>query len=180
MKRPLHDFEEENNARGEDEEELDEDELEEEWKKQGEEIPHDTAASTKPDHKWVLMRGAWIYFVDSMRERGYRSPDALAMYIYNDFEGYGLLEMVENSVSKQLVYLSYICHAVPASKIDSYPQLLGTSIRNSVREEGSEFEGYVGDDFWLHTLLPFGRDDAIGQYVFSCGGISPWYMMYQQ
>lgn len=102
MRRTPFNLEEENETKPE-EEQLDEDELEEKWKAQGNEIPHDTKASEEPDHKWVIMRGAWITFAESMRLRGYQSPDALGVYIYNDFEGYGLLEMFENSVSAYLL-----------------------------------------------------------------------------
>lgn len=52
----------------------------------------------RPDHKWVLMRRSWIKLCDASREASYRSPDNFGMYIYNDFEGYGLLEMVENFI----------------------------------------------------------------------------------
>lgn len=99
MTRPPYDLEEENKTKplGN---RLTEEELEQLWEQESNEIPHDTLASTKPDHKWVIMRGAWIRFADRMRERTYRSPDSMDMYIYNDFEGYGLLEMIETHVSR--------------------------------------------------------------------------------
>lgn len=97
MARPREDFEEENRKKPESKQ-LSEDDIFELCKKEFESIPHDTAASTKPDHKWILMRGAWIKFADTMRERSYRSPNALGMYIYNDFEGYGIFELAENLV----------------------------------------------------------------------------------
>ena len=42
------------------------------------------------------MRKSWMTLCDASREASYRSPDNFGMYIYNDFEGYGLMEMVEN------------------------------------------------------------------------------------
>lgn len=102
MRRPIHDYEAENEGKPE-EDQLDEEELDELCMKEGKKIPHDTAASTMPENKWVLMRGAWIKYATVVRERGYRSPDALGMYIYNDFEGYGILELVETQVSR-------VCH----------------------------------------------------------------------
>lgn len=111
MRRSPDDFEEENNAKPTNEQ-LDEEQIRAEFEKQGKEIPHDTAASTKPDHKWILMRGAWISFADAVRQRGYRSPDAFDMYIYNDFEGYGICEMVDNYVSNRLASSSLATRAL--------------------------------------------------------------------
>jgi hypothetical protein len=57
------------------------------------------AASVQPDHQWIIMSGGWTQVSDGWREASYRVPDNFGMYIYNDFEGYGLHEMVENFVS---------------------------------------------------------------------------------
>jgi hypothetical protein len=56
-------------------------------------------ASAQPDHKWVIMSDGYTQVADGLRESSYRIPDNFNMYIYNDWEGYGLHEMVENFVS---------------------------------------------------------------------------------
>lgn len=146
MRRPAYDFQAENETKPEDQQ-LGEDKLEELWREKGEEIPHDIASSTKPDHKWVIMRGAYIKFADAMRERGYRSPDAFDMYIYNDFEGYGCLEMVENHVrrSSRLVNL----------RVDSLTRLTELSVRYKHLRRSTRrrtMTSKICGTRWLHWL----------------------------
>lgn len=101
MERPQYDMEAEEESKPANERRSEE-ELEREWEKERESVGHDVAAASKPDHKWVIMRGAWIDYANTMREASYRSPDNFNMYIYNDFEGYGILELIENHVSGEL------------------------------------------------------------------------------
>lgn len=53
-------------------------------------------ASELPDHKWIMLRKAVVLLANAMREAEYHDPDNFQMYVYNDFFGYGLMEMVEN------------------------------------------------------------------------------------
>lgn len=54
----------------------------------------------QPEHKWVMMRDSWKLLHESRNEVENRCPDNLNMYIYNDFWGYGLLEVIENFLSQ--------------------------------------------------------------------------------
>lgn len=136
MQRPFHDYETENENMPKDSK-LGDEELEEQCEKDGKQVPHDTAASTMPDHKWILMRGAWIKFADSMRERNYRSPDAFEMYIYNDFEGYGILELVENHVGDLCPPLSYFVQLVTFMSKDGKEYWLTLRVSSSRRSKHS-------------------------------------------
>lgn len=55
----------------------------------------------KPNHKWPLMPGTLLQYVDGIYASNNRNPDMFNMYIYNDYQGYGLHEVVENFVSIQ-------------------------------------------------------------------------------
>ena len=41
----------------------------------------------------------WKMYSDYKRRAGYCDPDAFGMYIYNDFQGWGIQELIENFVS---------------------------------------------------------------------------------
>jgi hypothetical protein len=56
-----------------------------------------------------MMRGTWMQFADAMREASYRVPDNFNMHLYNDWEGYGMHEMVENFVSElSMIKISHL------------------------------------------------------------------------
>ena len=59
----------------------------------------DQPASEHPDHKWVIMRKSFMILGERINESGYCVPDAYGMYIWNDWEGFGLMEIAENFVS---------------------------------------------------------------------------------
>lgn len=95
MKRPWHDWE---NANNNDEEgALEDEELQEKAEEEGFKL--DQLVTERPDHKWIIMRKGWIKLCEASRQGTYRSPDMFNMYVYNDFEGYGQLEMVENAIA---------------------------------------------------------------------------------
>jgi len=96
MSRPLHDYQAEN--RHNKTNRLGDDELNKKYEEGDKRSSHDQPASERPDHKWILMRRSWMELCNASRGAAFRSPDNFGMYIYNDFEGYGLLEMVENFI----------------------------------------------------------------------------------
>ncbi len=108
MNRPFFDFENENEEKDEDEQ-LDEDEIEDQYNgglSSKDNIACKPAAD-HPDHKWILMWQAWKKFCYLKRHALYTNPDAFGMYIYNDFNGYGLQELVQNTVSDARMSMSY-------------------------------------------------------------------------
>ncbi|KAF3052722.1 hypothetical protein E8E11_009669 [Didymella keratinophila] len=50
------------------------------------------------DHKWVIMWEGYKMFMDYRRRSNYCCPDRFGMYIYNDFEGWGYQELIENFI----------------------------------------------------------------------------------
>lgn len=60
-------------------------------------------ASDHPDWKWVMMWQTWQIMCDWHRRTDYCNPDNFDMYIYNDFYGYGLQELLENLVRLELI-----------------------------------------------------------------------------
>jgi hypothetical protein len=103
--RPLFDYQAENWARGT--ESIDPGELFPEYihKSNAEIEKHLIYQPAKdfPERKWVMLWEAWQYSKDYERRSTYCCPDQLGMYIYNDFEGYGQIELVENMVRHGLV-----------------------------------------------------------------------------
>ena len=101
--RPFFDFERENDEKDEDEQ-LDEDDLIDQYK--GSLGPEKNIAkmpaAKHPEHTWVSMWKAWKKFCELKRHASYTDPDAFGMYIYNDFHGYGLQELVQNTVCETL------------------------------------------------------------------------------
>lgn len=57
-------------------------------------------AKDHPDYKWVIMWEGYKTFLDYRRRANYCNPDNFGMYIYNDFEGWGLQELMENQVGQ--------------------------------------------------------------------------------
>lgn len=89
----------------EEEEEVDQDELAfEQYQKAYQEDPQGELASKHPTHKWVMYRTVLLGYLDLQRLAGYTIPDALGMYITNDWHSYGLLELIDNQVSFLLSY----------------------------------------------------------------------------
>lgn len=56
-------------------------------------------AKDHPEHKWCIMWEGYKMFMDYRRRANYCNPDRFGMYIYNDFEGWGFQELLENFVS---------------------------------------------------------------------------------
>lgn len=57
-----------------------------------------TPASKRSGYPWIAMRKSVVDMNDAIRLNKYRCPDMFEMYIYNDFEGYGQIEMIENLI----------------------------------------------------------------------------------
>jgi hypothetical protein len=55
-------------------------------------------AKDHPDHKWVMMWGAYKDFLDYRKRSKYCDLDMLRMHISNDHHGYGLQELMENQI----------------------------------------------------------------------------------
>lgn len=55
-------------------------------------------AKDHPDWKWIIQWEAFKTVVDYKRRSNYCNPDCFGMYIYNDFCGFGLQELMENIV----------------------------------------------------------------------------------
>ncbi|KAF2268149.1 hypothetical protein CC78DRAFT_613362 [Lojkania enalia] len=106
--RPFFDLKAEN---WESDDDLDGDELFDEYRKQfNEQEEKDIALKPAADHKdwkWVIMREGWKIFCDYKRRAKYCNPDNFGMYIYNDWYSWGLLELIENfmfDLSKMLAF----------------------------------------------------------------------------
>jgi hypothetical protein len=100
MHRPYFDYKVENRTLGEDSKE---DEDLHEWYSAGFDAEDETGvmlepADKHPDHKWVIMWEGYKMFMDYRRRSNYCCPDRFGMYIYNDFEGYGFQELIENFI----------------------------------------------------------------------------------
>lgn len=61
---------------------------------------HGKPAAEHPEWKWTLMDQTWSIVTEWQRRTDYCQPDNFAMYIYNDWYGYGLQELQENLVSR--------------------------------------------------------------------------------
>lgn len=55
-------------------------------------------ATDRPDWKWVMLWSAWKTFRNYESRADYCDPDKFSMYIYNDFCGHGMAELLENLV----------------------------------------------------------------------------------
>ena len=100
INRHFFDVENENEDKDEDDQ-LDEEELEEHY----DEMFKDSNVALKPvaefpDHKWIVLWETWTLICEYRRLATYTNPDMFGMHIYNDFNGYGIQELVENLVSK--------------------------------------------------------------------------------
>lgn len=100
MPRPHFDYEAENETLGDDELEGDElhEKYAEEFNKNQESGIYNQPAAEHKDWKWVIMWNGWKTFMDYCRRADYCDPDAFGMYIYNDWYGWGLQELMENLV----------------------------------------------------------------------------------
>jgi hypothetical protein len=103
MMRPLFDYEAENRALGKDA--VDRSEVFEKYRDiSNDEIDRnvvDQPAKDFPERKWVILWEGWKFLHDHVRRAKYCSPDRFSMYISNDFEGWGLQELMENMVRHQ-------------------------------------------------------------------------------
>lgn len=107
MHRPLFDYKVEQRTRDnpdEEDEEEDEEEGFHDLYKNGFDAENKAGVMLEPakdhrDHKWCIMWAGYKMFMDYRRRANYCSPDAFGMYIYNDFEGWGFQELIENFVS---------------------------------------------------------------------------------
>lgn len=56
-------------------------------------------ASNFPSHPFIISRAAERLANNSIDEAAKRDPSGLDMYVYNDYTGYGLQEIMENHLS---------------------------------------------------------------------------------
>ncbi|KAK6863795.1 hypothetical protein PG995_000323 [Apiospora arundinis] len=88
--RPRFDFEDEANEEGADEEDA-----EERYLAQRDKNLLGKPIAEHPEHKWVAFWQTWKLFVNWHEGAQWCDADAFGMYVYNDFQGYGLQEVVE-------------------------------------------------------------------------------------
>ncbi|KAK8875011.1 hypothetical protein PGQ11_005525 [Apiospora arundinis] len=88
--RPRFDFENEANEEGADEEDA-----EERYLAQRDKNLLGKPIAEHPEHKWVAFWQTWKLFVNWHEGAQWCDADAFGMYVYNDFQGYGLQEVVE-------------------------------------------------------------------------------------
>ncbi|KAL3490487.1 hypothetical protein BJX62DRAFT_140156 [Aspergillus germanicus] len=55
-------------------------------------------AAEHPEHPYTVSISGYRKFIDLVAHTNLRSPDAFDMYIFNDYEGYGILEVLQNLV----------------------------------------------------------------------------------
>jgi hypothetical protein len=55
-------------------------------------------AAEHPEHPYTVSISGYRNFIDLVAHTNLRSPDAFDMYIFNDYEGYGILEVLQNLV----------------------------------------------------------------------------------
>ncbi|KAI0003598.1 hypothetical protein F4779DRAFT_92148 [Xylariaceae sp. FL0662B] len=53
-------------------------------------------AAQHPGYRWICMWETWKMYCDLKRRATYTDPDLFNMWIYNDFHGYGLQELIES------------------------------------------------------------------------------------
>ena len=56
------------------------------------------SAAEHPEWKWTMMWKSWQLLCDYSVRAKYTMPDFFDMYIFNDFHGYGMIELAENAV----------------------------------------------------------------------------------
>ncbi|KAF9698365.1 hypothetical protein EKO04_003417 [Ascochyta lentis] len=100
MHRPRFDYEIENRLLGE---ESKEDDDFDDWYSSGFDAEKKAGvmlepAKNHPEHKWCIMWEGFKMFMDYRRRSNYCCPDNFGMYIYNDFEGWGYQELIENFI----------------------------------------------------------------------------------
>ena len=54
--------------------------------------------SQRQDHKWIIMWDGWRTVCELHTKAKYCDPDRFGMYIYNDYHGWGLQELMEHQV----------------------------------------------------------------------------------
>ncbi|KAF1938112.1 hypothetical protein EJ02DRAFT_425980 [Clathrospora elynae] len=98
MLRPRFDYELENSILGDDG--LEEDDIFREYIKESDKAEESGTilrpVKDHPDWKWVILWEGFETFLTYKRRANYCAPDNFQMYIYNDFNGYGLQELMEN------------------------------------------------------------------------------------
>ena len=56
-------------------------------------------ADEHPEHKWIATKAGFELLMKWMDELSNRDQDNFDVYIYNDYTGYGTMEVMENMVS---------------------------------------------------------------------------------
>ena len=74
------------------------DEDEEEPEDESESSMFNKLAANHPEWPYTIMAESWRRLCDWTRRSSYCNPDLFSMYIYNDFHGYGILELLDNLI----------------------------------------------------------------------------------
>lgn len=61
-------------------------------------------SSEHPEWKWVMLRESFDLLDAAHKDVDKRDPDVFGMYIYNDFLGYGIIEVLENMVRLSILF----------------------------------------------------------------------------
>ena len=109
--------------------------------------------TTGEEIHWVLSKAAETIVEDMMQDADNRNPDAHDMYVYNDFYGYALIEMMENRIAEwEKAYKRYT--AWKAGKVVPKRGLAGASQEwqegegwEAFKEMWTQMEGFV---LWLN------------------------------
>ena len=83
----------------EDDDEAEEDDDDSSWKQSSGPKMWSKPAAEHPEWKWIMMWKSWQLLCDYSVRARYTLPDCFGMYIFNDFHGYGMIELAENAVS---------------------------------------------------------------------------------
>lgn len=60
------------------------------------------SASEHPAWKWIMLRESFDLLDAAYKDTDNRDPDTFGMYVYNDYLGYGIIEILENMVRLDL------------------------------------------------------------------------------
>jgi hypothetical protein len=82
-------------------------------------------ASEHPEWKWTMMWKSWQMLCDFSVRAKYTFPDYFDMYIFNDWHGYGIMELAENAVS--------ISNHIPTRSTIELTLLIGQRLQQRVQ-----------------------------------------------
>lgn len=116
-------------------------------------------AELSPEWTWVFTKDGYKSYELWLNEQLKRDQDEWGLYICNDFSGYGVLEVMENQVSRMLGNITTIGQSMNADRA-----LAAHEIQPRVQEEITKRHDHLANNRRNGTLLEW-RPDAVGQYV---------------